>query len=74
MPNSAKTCKNGLKMAANVSKCPVFDSIQQYSTLFDFIKGIHFACKINRLTRFDPICVPNTETNVKFFRIIFSIK
>ena len=39
----------------------------QYSTSFVFKKGICFACKTNRLTRFDPIRVPNTEPNVKFF-------
>ena len=52
-------------------KCPKMHTIRQYSTVFDFKKGICFLYETNRLACFDPIRVPNTETNTEYFRIIF---
>ena len=70
MSSSIKMLK-WLKITKNVPKCPAFDSIQQYSTLFDFKKGICFVCKTNRLACFNPIRVPNSKTYTKYFGIIF---
>ena len=47
MTNSAK---KHAKMAQNGQKCLKMTIIGQYSTLFDFKKGIHFTCETNRLT------------------------
>ena len=68
MSNSAKNMWKWLK---NVPKCPLFDSIWQYSTLFNFKKGIRFLFKTNRLACFDPIWVPNSETSTEYSPIIF---
>ena len=47
-------------------------TIGQYSTLFDFKKGIRFLYETNRLAYFDPIWVPNSKTNTEYFGIMFS--
>ena len=47
-------------MGQNAQYLTVFNSIQHFFTLV-------VACKTNRLTRFDPISVSNTETIVEFF-------
>ena len=60
-----KICKNGSKITKNDPKSPLFDSIQQYSTLFDFKKGICFLYETKRVTCFDPIRLPNSKTNTE---------
>ena len=54
-------------MSQNAHYSTVFDSIRQYSTLFDFKKGICFLYETNRLACFDPIRVPNSKTNTEYF-------
>ena len=54
-------------MNKNNPKCPLFDTIWQYSTIFDFIKRYFFLCETNRLAYFDPIRVPSNKTNVEYF-------
>ena len=62
-----KICKNGSKITNNVPKCSLFNSIQHYLTL----KKV-FISNMKRigwpvLTKFDPIWVPNSETNIEYF-------
>ena len=70
MSNSAN---KHVKMVQKWQKLSQMPSIRQYSTVFYFEKGIRFACNTNRLTRFDPIRLTNTETTVKFFSIFFQL-
>jgi hypothetical protein len=58
-------------MTKNFPKCPLFDSIQQYLTLFNFKKGIRLLHKTNRLAKFDLIWALSSKTNTKYFQIIF---
>ena len=61
MLNSAKT---HVKMVQQLTKMP---TIRQYSTVFNFKKGICFLCEMNWLACFNPIKVPNNETNTEHF-------
>ena len=47
-------------------------STEQYSTLFDIKKGVHFLDETKSLACFDPIWVTNSKTNTQYFQIIFS--
>ena len=51
-------------------KWPKMAPIWQYSTLFNFKKGIRFLYKTNRLACLDPIRVPNSKTYTEYFQII----
>ena len=57
MLNSSKNTSNGPKVSKNVP---------QYSTVFDFKKGICFICKTKMLACVDPIWEPNIEKNTEY--------
>ena len=60
MSNSAQN----VKMA---QKLPKMSQNAHYLKLFKFEKGIRFLYKAYRLDCFDPIWVPNSKMNTKYF-------
>ena len=67
MQEHVKMAQKLPKLVHNGPKWPLFLSIQQYLTLFDFRKGIRFLYEINSLAFFDPIWLPNSKTITKYF-------
>ena len=64
MLNSAKYMSKLLKKE---HECPKMATIWHYLAVFDFQPDICFLYKTKRLAYFDPIQVPNNETNTKYF-------
>ena len=56
-----------VKMAQKLPKMSQMPTIGHYLTVFNLKKGIKFLDETNRLACFDPIWVPYSETNSKYF-------